>query len=89
MKSLRWLRCKVLSDTRWGRQTCGDCYRDGAEAIWFYVPDAVWGEVMGDSQAVVCLACFDRRAHRRGVNYAATVEVQGRGSWLAGKAEPC
>lgn len=85
---MKWLRCVrwlLTRGTRRGRQTCRDCYRNGREAIWFYVPDELWEAVMDRSQAVICLTCFDRRAEARSVNYGPVIEVQGRGSWLAGR----
>lgn len=60
-----------------------DCYRDGRNSVWFYVPDHVWRAVMGDSQDVLCLTCFDRGAESAVFDYSGDVIVMGRSAWLA------
>lgn len=81
VKAFRWLRYKCAG--RFRRQTCMDCYRDGRSSVWFHVPDHVWYAVMGNSQDVLCLTCFDRRAETTGVDYSGDVIVMGRSAWLA------
>jgi hypothetical protein len=77
----RWFRYKCAG--RFRRQTYMDCYRDGRDSIWFYVPDDVWHAVVGDRQDVLCLTCFDRHAERAAVDYSGNVVVMGRSAWLA------
>jgi hypothetical protein len=65
------------------RQTCRDCWRN--DGIDFLVPNVVWRLVTGwhDGGGVLCLACFDRRAERKDVDYSAFVAVGGRRCWMA------
>jgi hypothetical protein len=48
----------------------------------FYVPETIWEAAAGGC-TVLCLACFDRRAERAGVDYSGAIVVMGRRSWLA------
>lgn len=80
MKAARWLRYKLA--WRFREQTCADCYIDSRAALWFYVPDHMWRLVVGESQDVLCLSCFDRRAESQGVDYRAWLTILGRRSWL-------
>lgn len=71
-------------------QTCKDCWR--SDGIDFHVPDPLWravcaGSVWADgvTDPVLCLDCFDRRAERAGIDYAAAITVLGRRSWLAAR----
>ena len=78
-------------------QTCKDCWHSGG--LDFHVPDVLWRAVI-DGQVwkvpglgavvdpVLCLACFDRRAEDRGVDYRPGLVVLGSRSWLAGMAKP-
>lgn len=52
------------------RQTCKECYRQ--DKFDFSVPDDVWAAVVPAElvNRVVCLACFDEFARRKGVDYA-------------------
>ena len=78
-------------------QTCKDCWHSGG--LDFHVPDVLWRAVI-DGQVwkvpglgavvdpVLCLACFDRRAEDRGVDYRPGLVVLGSRSWLVGMAKP-
>jgi len=51
-------------------QTCKVCGH--ADKFNFHVPDEVWQAIVPEEyqDRVVCLACFDEFAYRRGVPYA-------------------
>lgn len=56
-------------------QSCKKCgVRDGLN---FHVSDSVWARVVPKRllKSVVCLACFDRFAARRGVDYRRNIRV--------------
>jgi hypothetical protein len=57
-----------------GRQTCKVCLR--ADQFNFHVPDGVWSGVVPKEyrNRVVCLACFDRFAEKRQVDYSTCLE---------------
>ena len=42
----------------------------------FYVPETIWEAAAGGC-TVLCLACFDRRAERAGVDYSGAIVVMG------------
>ncbi len=59
-------------------QTCKDCWHSGG--LDFHVPDVLWRAVIDGqlwkvpglgavANPMLCLACFDRRAEHRGVDY--------------------
>ena len=51
----------------WRFEVCKDCGRDNVAG--FTVTDAIWEEVMGDTQVVLCIFCFDARATARGIEW--------------------
>lgn len=57
------------------QQTCKNCgVRDGLE---FCVPDSTWVKIVpkGLLNRVVCLACFDSFAARKGIDYHRNLRV--------------
>lgn len=56
-------------------QTCKACGR--RDKFNFYVPDKIWEAVVPPilRPKVVCLACFDDFAFKRGLKYAEFLEV--------------
>lgn len=64
--------CKGEMVTVPSREVCKCC---GVEScLGFTVPDLVWEQVMGDSQDVVCITCFDHQATELGVAWEASVQ---------------
>lgn len=61
---------EILSQEFLSHQKCKACGR--RDKFDFYVPDEVWESVVPIrlQERVVCLACFDRLAKERGVDYA-------------------
>ena len=57
------------------RQHCNACWR--ADGFNFHVPDGVWQSVVPELLLgrVVCLACFDKFALERDIDYASHLEV--------------
>jgi hypothetical protein len=37
--------------------------------VGFAVPDELWARVVGDSNTIRCLTCFDEEAQEKGVPY--------------------
>lgn len=57
-----------LNPPRTPGEQCKDCYR--AVVVGFRVADEVWAAVVGNPGAVLCVMCFDERAHELGIPYA-------------------
>lgn len=71
---VRWFRfhCRAWRDMRQRCKVCG-C----RDKFNFHVPDDLWERVVPPRyrNRVVCLACFDDFAKRRGVAYATSLET--------------
>lgn len=57
------------------QQRCKVCGR--VDKFDFHVPDKIWEEIVPQEfvNRVVCLACFDEFARRKGVDYAQYLET--------------
>ena len=57
------------------QQTCKNC--GAQDAFNFNVSDSVWEKVVPAAllEKVVCLACFDRFAEKRGIDYRRNLRV--------------
>jgi hypothetical protein len=92
----RWLRKLIYASQVYiGRspinETCKDCWRQ--HYFDFHAPPELWEQVWDGStwhvpgwggphpSASLCLSCFDRRAHAKGIAYWDRVVVLGWEAW--------
>lgn len=54
----------------WSCETCYWCGR--RNNVGYEVPDDIWMAVAGDEDIVLCPACFDKEAQKKGVPYRAS-----------------
>lgn len=67
-----WLHCRAWRDMQQRCKLCG--YRDKLD---FYVPDEMWQKVvpLQYQNRVICLACFDDNAKKKGVDYTTSLKT--------------
>lgn len=58
---------KQATELPWSFEVCKDC--GGKNIAAFRVTDSMWQRVTGQEEGVLCIACFDKRAADKGIDW--------------------